>query len=150
MNLQHLIDQHPAAFAAVFPTYFLCLWFLVASVVSFVGGWFSLARLYRTRVPFIGSKWREQSGQMRCLTNYNRVLTLGTSQEDLYLASMFLFRFMHPPLLIPWSEINVRRKKGWVFELRDLYDGVRPGNPFADSRLAGGEAPGIGGELLAY
>jgi hypothetical protein len=116
MNLQHLIDQHPAAFAAVFPTYFLCLWFLVASVVSFVGGWFSLARLYRTRVPFIGSKWREQSGQMRCLTNYNRVLTLGTSQEGLYLASMFLFRFMHPPLLIPWSEIKVRRKKGWAFE----------------------------------
>jgi len=30
--------------------------------------------------------------------------------------SMFLFRFMHPPLLVPWSEIKVRRKKGWVFE----------------------------------
>ena len=26
------------------------------------------------------------------------------------------FRFMHPPLLVPWSEIRVRRKKGWVFE----------------------------------
>ena len=116
MNLQHWIGQHPSAFAAIFAIYFLCLWFLVASVVSFVGGWFSLARLYRTRVPFIGSKWREQSGQMRCLTNYNRVLTLGTSQEGLYLASMFLFRFMHPPLLIPWSEIKVRRSKGWVFE----------------------------------
>ena len=29
---------------------------------------------------------------------------------------MFLFRFMHPPLLVPWSEIKVRRNKGWVFE----------------------------------
>jgi hypothetical protein len=29
---------------------------------------------------------------------------------------VFLFRFMHPPLLVPWSEIMVRRKKGWVFE----------------------------------
>jgi hypothetical protein len=116
MNLQHWIDQHPAVFAVIFPIYFLCLWFLVALVVSFVGGWFSLARLYRTRVPFNGSKWRGQSGQMRCLTNYNRVLTLGTSQEGLYLASMFLFRLMHPPLLIPRSEIKVRRKKGWVFE----------------------------------
>jgi hypothetical protein len=28
----------------------------------------------------------------------------------------FLFRFMHPPLLIPWSEIKVRRSKGWFFE----------------------------------
>jgi len=116
MNLQHWIDQHPAVFAAIFPIYFLCLWLLVGAILSFIGGWFSLAKVYRTRVPFNGAKWRGQSGQMRWLTNYNRVLTLGTSQEGLYLASMFLFRFMHPPLLIPWSEIKVRRTKGWVFE----------------------------------
>jgi len=41
---------------------------------------------------------------------------LELSQEGLYLACMFLFRFMHSPLLIPWSEIKVRRHKGWVFE----------------------------------
>jgi len=29
---------------------------------------------------------------------------------------VFLFRFMHPPLLVPWSEIRARSKKGWVFE----------------------------------
>ncbi len=57
-----------------------------------------------------------QSGQMRWLANYNNVLTIGVSPQGLYLASMFLFRFMHPPLLVPWSEIKVRRKKGWVFE----------------------------------
>ncbi len=44
------------------------------------------------------------------------MLTLGANQEGLYLASMFLFRFIHPPLLIPWSEIKVRRNRGWVFE----------------------------------
>jgi len=57
-----------------------------------------------------------QSGQMRGLANYNNALTLGLSPEGLYLASMFLLRFMHPPLLVPWSEIKVRRKKGWVFK----------------------------------
>jgi hypothetical protein len=116
MNLQHWIDHHPSAFAAIFPIYFLSLWFLVAAVISFVGGWHSLAKVYRTRAAFNGAKWRMQSGQMRWLTNYNRVLTIGVSPEGLYLASMFLFRFMHPPLLIPWSEIKVRRKRGWVFE----------------------------------
>jgi len=116
MNLQHWIDQHPALFAAIFPTYFICLWLLVGAITSFIGGWFSLAKVFRTRVPFNGTKWRGQSGQMRWLANYNRVLTLGTNQEGLYLASMFLFRFMHPPLLVPWSEISVRRRKGWVFE----------------------------------
>jgi hypothetical protein len=44
------------------------------------------------------------------------VLTPGVSQQGVYLASMFLFRFMHPPLLVPWSVIKVRRNKGWVFE----------------------------------
>jgi hypothetical protein len=116
MNIQHRIDQHPSVFAAVFPIYFLCLWFLVAATISFIGGWFSLAKVYRTRVPFNGAKWRMQSGQMRWLANYHNVLTLGVSPQGLYLASMFLFRFMHPPLLVPWSEIRVRRKKGWVFE----------------------------------
>ena len=65
MNLQHWLNQHPSAFAVIFPIYFLCLWCLVAAIVSLVGGWFSLAKVYRTRVPFDGAKWRMQSGQMR-------------------------------------------------------------------------------------
>ena len=115
-NFQRFIDQHPSLFAAIFPVYFITLWFLVGTTNSFVGGWFSLSRTYRTVVPFNGAKWNMQSGRMRWLANYNNVLTLGASQEGLYLACMFLFRFMHPPLLIPWSEINVQREKGWVFE----------------------------------
>ncbi len=116
MNLQRLIDQHPSAFAAIFPIYFLFLWLLVGATISVVGGWFSLAKVYRTHVAFDGTKWRMQSGQMRWLANYNNVLTIGVSQQGLYLASMFVFRFMHPPLLIPWIEIKVRRSKGWMFE----------------------------------
>jgi hypothetical protein len=56
------------------------------------------------------------------LQHYNNALTLGVSSEGLYLASIFLFRSMHPlrsmrsPLLVPWSGIRVRREKGWVFE----------------------------------
>jgi len=116
MNLQPWIDQHASVFALIFPVYFLTLWLVVGAVVSFIGGWFSLAQVYRTQEAFDGAKWRMQSGRMRGLANYNNVLTLGVSQQGLYLASMFLFRFMHPPLLVPWSEIWVRRNKGWVFE----------------------------------
>jgi hypothetical protein len=116
MNLKRLIDQHPSVFAVIFPIYLLSSWLLVSATISFVGGWLSLGKVYRTRVVFKGAKWGLQSGQMRWLVNYNNVLTIGVSQQGLYLASMFLFRFMHPPLLVPWSEIKVRRKKGWVFE----------------------------------
>jgi hypothetical protein len=116
MNLQHFINLHPSLFAAIFPLYFLVLWILVAALISFVGGWFSLAKVYRTKVPFNGAMWRMQSARMRNLMNYNNVLTIGVSPEGLYLASMFLFRFMHPPLLIPWSEIKVQKIKAWTFE----------------------------------
>ena len=115
-NLQRFIDQHPSLFVAIFPVYFVALWLLVGAIISHVGGWFSLSKIYRTRVPFSGGEWGGQSGQMRWLANYNNVLTLGANQEGLYLASMFLFRFMHPPLLIPWSEIEVRRSKRWFFD----------------------------------
>jgi hypothetical protein len=116
MNLQHWIDQHPTVFATIFPIYFLVLWLLVGAIISYVGGWFSLAKVYRTLAPFNGAKWGMQSGRMRWLANYNNVLTIGVTTQGSYLASMFLFRFMHPPLLVPWSEVKVRRSKGWVFE----------------------------------
>jgi hypothetical protein len=116
MNLQRLLDQHPAAVAVIFPIYFLLLWLLVSTSISFVGGWHSLAEVYRTPVEFNGQKWGMQSGQMRWLANYNNILTIGASPQGLYLASVFLFRFAHPPLLVPWSEIKLQRKKGWVFE----------------------------------
>jgi hypothetical protein len=116
MTLQHWIDQHPSLFVAIFPFYFVTLWLLVGAIISYVGGWFSLSKCYSTRVPFNGAKSGMQSGRMRWLANYNNVSTMGASQQGLYLASMFLFRFMHPPLLVPWSEIKVRRNKGWVFE----------------------------------
>jgi len=115
-TLQRLIDLHPSLFLAFFPAYFVAIWLLVGAILSFVGGWFSLSKLYRTQVAFGGAKWRGQSGRMRWLSNYNHVLTLGASREGLYLASIFPFRFMHPPLLIPWREIKVRRSKDWFFE----------------------------------
>ena len=67
-------------------------------------------------MPFTGEKWRMRSGQMRGWTNYNTVLPIGISQEGLYLATLFLFRFMHPPLLVPWSEITVQKSDGWLFK----------------------------------
>jgi hypothetical protein len=71
-----------------------------------------------------------------------------SQSERLYLASMFLFRFMHCPLLIPWSEIQVRRNKGWLFEYVIFTMGHELGNPFADSCDVGGEAQGVGWKLL--
>jgi hypothetical protein len=116
MNLQRFIHQHPSVFAVIFSAYLFLLWFSVAALVSFVSGWFSLSRVYRARLTFPGATRRMQSAQMRWRVNYNHVLTFGVSPQGFYMASMFLFRFMHPPLLVPWSEIRVQRTQGWMFE----------------------------------
>jgi hypothetical protein len=116
MNLQRFINQNPSLFAVMFPAYFLFLWIFVSAIISLVSGWFSLAKVYRTRVPFQGRKWTMQNGQMRWRVNYNHALTFGVSPQGFYMASMFLVRFMHPPLLVPWSEIRVQKTQGWMFE----------------------------------
>ena len=113
MTFQRFVAQHPALYAIIS---LVTLWLVVSAIVSYMSGWFALSELYRTRAPFDGAKWRWQSAHMRWLTHYNNVLTLGATQESLYLAVMPLFRFMHPPLLVPWNEIRVRRSKGWFVE----------------------------------
>jgi hypothetical protein len=95
VDLRHFIDQHPGWFAAIFPFYLLCLWLLIATVISMTGGCNTLGKAFRTRVPLKGKKWGARSGQMRWLAGYRNCLTLGPDQNCLYLATMFLFRFMH-------------------------------------------------------
>jgi hypothetical protein len=149
MNLQHWIDQHPFWFAAIFTIYFLCLWCVLAATISVIGDWFALTKVYRTRAAFNGEKWKMQSGRMRWLANYNNVLTIGIGTQGLYLASMFLFRFMHPPLLIPWSDQGAKAE-GVGLRVRDPDYGTRVGNPISDSWEACVKAAGNGGKLLAH
>jgi hypothetical protein len=114
--LRNFTRQHPLILPLLFPVYFVFLWFIAGASVSFTGGWSTLAKTYRTEIPFTGQKWSMQSGQMNRWMNYNNVLTIGISHEGLYLATMILFRFRHPPLLVPWSDIKVSRSPGWFFK----------------------------------
>jgi hypothetical protein len=115
MNVQEFINHHPGWFAAIFPIYFLTLWLMVAAVISVLGGWHGLAKTFRARHPFSGPSWGGQSGKMRLLANYNNCLRIGASPDGFYLTTFILFRFMHPPLLVPWSEIKIRRTEAWPF-----------------------------------
>ena len=64
-----------------------------------------------TQGAFRGEQWPGQSGQMRWIAGYHNCLTIGCSHQGLYLATMSLFRFRHPPLLVPWDEITVSRRR---------------------------------------
>ena len=45
------------------------------------------------------------------ISGYGNCLTLRCNPKELYLAMMPLFRFKHPPLLIPWEEIAVSQRQ---------------------------------------
>jgi hypothetical protein len=126
--MQDWIEQHQTTFwPIVFPLYFGALWCLVCALLSYIGGWTPLAKRFRWQSAFVGDRWRFQSGQMRWHVNYGNCLTVGGNAQGLYLAVLPLFRFRQPPLLIPWEEVTVARRRflflQWVrFELgRELH-----------------------------
>jgi hypothetical protein len=103
-----MINAHPIPFAIAF---LICLWVVIFTMISQLGGWASLAGRYRESDTYSGPRWKMQSGQMRWFTNYNNCLTLGANATGLYLGILFICRIGHPPLFIPWREIAVSRKK---------------------------------------
>ena len=108
-------------FAYVFPIFFLLLWLAVSFFVACLGGWRELARHYRAGTPFLGKKFWFQSARLKRWTNYNNALTVGGNPQGLYLSQLVIFRFGHPPLFMPWTDITVLKIEGRLgsrYELR--------------------------------
>jgi hypothetical protein len=106
--MQGWIDRHPLAFGFAD---FVFLWLVVSFVLSYAGGWATLARRFRYRGTFIGSKWWGESGGMRGLAHYRNCLVVGANPEGLYLAVIFPFRVAHPPIFIPWNEVTLSKTR---------------------------------------
>jgi hypothetical protein len=106
--MQYWVDRHPLAFGLAD---FLFLWLVVSFVISYTGGWAVLARKFRYRATFNGSKWRGESGSMRGLAHYGSCLVIGAGPEGLYLAVFFPFRIAHPPIFIPWTEVTFSKSR---------------------------------------
>jgi hypothetical protein len=85
---------------------------MVSFVISFVGGWWSLGLEFASdlklpRGSFTGS------GSLRWIAGYNNVLRFGADREYLYLRCWL--RIAHPPLAIPWTQIEVRAPRRLLF-----------------------------------
>ena len=106
--MQPWANTYPFLFSV---SVFLILWTLVPIVISYVSGRASLAGQFRFNDTFSGPRWSWQSGQMRFMMNYNRCLTVGASEQGLYLDMNPLFRVGHPALFIPWNEISAKPQR---------------------------------------
>jgi hypothetical protein len=94
----------------LFLAFFAVLWSFISIVISVVGGWYALIRRFRaqsepygktrTAGPFFYTVY------MRWWGHYSSVIRLTAADDALYLSALFPFRIGHPPLSIPWKEIE--------------------------------------------
>lgn len=90
-----------------FPVYFTALWCLILWLIALTGGWRKLAGRYRQLGDFQAQVLRYQSARLNW-SNYSNILRIGLSDRGLNLSPMVLFRPFHPPLFIPWEEIEAQ------------------------------------------
>ncbi|HPJ71373.1 MAG TPA: hypothetical protein PK636_01670, partial [bacterium] len=94
----------PGWFAA-YPLILVGAWCAALKIISRLSGWSALAETFGFPGMFEGKVYRFQSARMGPV-NLNLALNLGADESGLYLVPVFFFRLFHPPLLIPWSEIE--------------------------------------------
>jgi len=90
--------------AAWFFPAFLLLWLLVCGILSLVGGWRKLSERFANGDSFEGERFRFCSGSVG-FVNYNSCLFATVGTAGIALSILPLYRFMHPRLVIPWSEV---------------------------------------------
>lgn len=89
----------------IIPIAFLTIGGALMFAFAAIGGWRDLARRYRADDKPPGEYYHFRSGSFGGI-GYKNLLTVGVCDDGLYLAVFFLFRVAHPPLLVPWSQVQ--------------------------------------------
>lgn len=82
------------------------VWYVIGVGLARTGGWTALARCYRASGAPDGRTFRMQSVRFGW-ADYNGGVALTVASEGLYLAVRPILLFAHPPILIPWGELQV-------------------------------------------
>jgi hypothetical protein len=96
---------------------FVALWSLGNVGMAYLSGWVRLAHAYRVRRRPTGRPLRWRSGILGSV-GHGGILNFWVAPEGLYLKIHILFRPGNPPLLIPWPDIHVLRRRDFLFARR--------------------------------
>lgn len=88
------------------PIFIAALWVAMCFGLSHFGGWRDLSRHYLAGSRFHGRRLHFQGAQFAGWVGYNGAFTPGADSMGLYLSVWPIFRIAHPPLYVPWSEIE--------------------------------------------
>ncbi len=111
------------------PQWFLPLfavaWCVILALLSFIGGWHALAKLYPAQSQTPGESFRFTSmalGAGRAPVTYSNVLFIDLSPEGIGISILLPFRIFHPRLLIPWMAVDeCRPEKFWLMTNTAVY-----------------------------
>jgi len=84
------------------------IWLVVSGAASFASGWHELAKRFRSEVSIEGERFRFRQGAMgwpAFPVSYG-FLFATVGPRGFALSIFFLWRFLHPPLVIPWTEVD--------------------------------------------
>ena len=103
------------------PLYFVVVWALICYAISFVSGWHTLARAFRTDSP-PSDKLRTAGPffytvYMMRWSRYTGVIRITATADGIYLSAALLLRIGHPPLFVPWEQIEISHAQKWGQQL---------------------------------
>ena len=116
LRIQPFMDQW---FPLLFPFFFVGMWLLVSFLLAAISGWRTLAHLYPARGTFSGKHYFFRSGNLNGV-RYGGCLTLGADRAGLSMSVLFMFRMGHPPIFIPWSDVQAQAGRDWGFSVINL------------------------------
>lgn len=117
----------------VFPIFFAALWIGITQLMSFIGGWRNLAKLYPAAGKPVGGREFHRVSGMFGMASYKHVLTIVVTRDGLYVENRTIFRFGHPPLFIPFAAIAYARRQTFFFKDYVAFEVGDP--PMASIRL---------------
>ncbi len=89
------------------------LWCATCYFISLIAGWYSLSKRFRAQTEPFGEM--KTAGPffytvyVRFWGHYSSIIRMTAAADALYLSVLFFFRIGHPPLRIPWNEIQFGR-----------------------------------------
>ena len=103
--------QVAAVLGSTMPLLFVVM-ITIGIVVSRIGGWNQLGEKFRCTDPVTGTSWGLQSAEFRRGVSYGGGLRFTLTDRGLHLTCIPIFRIGHPPVLIPWQEIDAYPYRG--------------------------------------
>ena len=101
---------------AVLPVFFVVMWCLSSFLGGLFTGWYALSKRFtRQSDPYGETKSAGPffyTVYMRFWSHYSSAIRMVAAQDGLYLSVLFPLRIGHPPLSIPWKEIQFAITEG--------------------------------------